>query len=44
VEYIIDERDTQMVRDAARAMIATAPTTLEQVLEVWATALSKPTT
>jgi aminoglycoside phosphotransferase (APT) family kinase protein len=44
VEYIIDERDKQMVRDAARAMIATAPTTLEQVLEVWATALSKPTT
>jgi len=35
VEYISAERDKQMVRDAARPLIANAPTNLEQVTEVW---------
>jgi len=40
VEYIIEERDKQMVRDAARPLIANAPTSLDQVTEAWRRALA----
>ncbi|HSD00124.1 MAG TPA: phosphotransferase, partial [Casimicrobiaceae bacterium] len=43
VEYITEERDKQMVRDAARPLIANAPTSLDQVLEAWVNALSSRT-
>jgi len=43
VEYIIAERDKQMVRDAAQPLIASAPTSLGQVLKAWSKALSTQT-
>ena len=43
VEYITEERDKQMVRDAARPLIANAPTSLDCVLEAWVNALSTRT-
>ena len=43
VEYITEERDKHMVRNAARPLIVSAPASLEQVLEAWVKALSTQT-
>ena len=40
VEYITEERDKQRVRDVASPMIASAPTSLDQVMDVWRTTLA----
>ena len=39
VEYITDERDRQMVRDAARPLVARAPACLEEMVDRWSAAV-----